>query len=89
MKTFKRTYLPDSIEYNGETYFKNPGISTELAIDSRLLKRIPDQLKAQGRKAVLVEVLSNNLRGRTDLHGNLYKPTVHVLITKATPSTNH
>lgn len=31
-----------------------------------------------GAKKILVKVLSRNLRGRTDLWGNPYKPTEHV-----------
>ena len=32
-------------------------------------------LRKEGRKAVLVNVMSKNLRGKTDLHGKPYQPT--------------
>ena len=35
-------------------------------------------LKMEGRKAILVNVLGINLKGRTDLWGKSYQPTKHI-----------
>lgn len=59
MKTFNRTYLPEQIKYNGKIY-KVCGNPTLTRPEKNFIK---------------VLVLSRNLKGRTDLYGNLYKPT--------------
>lgn len=84
MKTYNKTYLPDSITYNGVLYFNNPAISTAMELNNTRLSFIVAELKKQGRKAVLVNVLSNSLKGRTDLHGQPYKPTRHIFTTVST-----
>ena len=68
MKTFYRTYLPDFINYNGKKY---------IYFGSKNLNKKPD-------KAIIVKVLSRNLRGKTDLHGLPYKPTEWYFIPEST-----
>ena len=82
MKQYNKKYLPDSIEYNGETYKVNIEISGAMRDNKTPLRTISATLKKEGRKAVLVNVLSSNLKGKTDLHGNLYQPTKWIFTNK-------
>lgn len=82
MKTFNRTWLQDSISYNGKEYTPNPFITTGYVLNNTHLSTIQAQLKLQGRSAILVKVLSTNLKGKTDLHGRPYQPTKHIYTTK-------
>ena len=75
MKQYSRTHLPDSIEYNGETYKVNIEISGVMRDNNTSFNTIAATLRKEGRKAVLVNVMSKNLRGKTDLHGKPYQPT--------------
>jgi len=77
MKTFKRTSLPQSINYNGETY--TPNMTSSAQLDT---KREANKLKSQGEKVILVEVLSKNLRGKKDLYNLPYKPTKWIFTKK-------
>lgn len=67
MKLFNRTSLPESIKYNGRIYTKHTDFST-IGLQVR-------ELELKGYTCIKVKVLSRNLKGRTDLRGNLYKPT--------------
>ena len=82
MKTFNKTYLVESIDYNGETYKVNARISGAMEANSTSPNFIQKQLNLQGVKSILVKVLSNNLKGRKDLWGNLYKPSVWIYTNK-------
>lgn len=75
MKTFKKTYLVESINYNGEVYTKNTVISSSMNASRTRPEKIIEALKTTGKKGVLVEVLSNSLKGKTDLHNKPYQPT--------------
>ena len=68
MKTFKKTFLPEEVSYNNKTYLRNAKKTVDL-----LLNKVNP-----GGDCVVVEVLSRNLKGKTDLRGNCYKPTKHV-----------
>jgi len=74
MKTFNRSSLPESIIYNGKIYKCNASESSLMAqsinISSYLIA-----LKRNGINAIIVNVLSKNLKGKTDLHGQPYKPS--------------
>lgn len=65
MKVFKRARIPDQVTYNGQIYKVDIELSSAFNIDKA--KKMPDVL--------LVEVYNKNLRGKTDLHGNPYKPS--------------
>jgi len=67
MKNFNRTSLPAQVKYNGKTY--------EADIKQSSLHFNAGQPLPTGKKFITVNVLSRNLRGRTDLHGQPYKPT--------------
>jgi len=82
MKTFKKSFLPDSIKYNNEVYFLNSDISGSMKASETSPKKVLESLKTTGRKGILVEVLSTNLKGVTDLHGNLYKPSIWIFTVK-------
>jgi hypothetical protein len=43
---------------------------------------IASTLKKEGRKCVLVNVLSKNLKGKNDIHGKPYKPTKWIFTNK-------
>lgn len=81
MKTYNKTFLPESIEYNGEKYELNASISAGMSLNNTSVKHISTQLKLQGRKAVLVKVLPKQLKGRKDLYGKDYNPTQHIFTT--------
>ena len=81
MKTFNKTYLPEVIEYAGATYKVNGAISGAMKENNTSLSTIAITLKKEGRKAVLVRVLSKSLRGKTDLHGKPYQPTKWIYTT--------
>jgi len=59
MKTFNKTFLPDKIVYNNETYKVNAAISGAMHANSTQPKVIANTLKSQGRKCILVNVLSS------------------------------
>lgn len=67
MKIFSRCNLPESIKYNGKKYVYLCGKHENKDIYI-------------GKKCVQVNVLQRNLRGRTDLHGRLYKPSEFIFI---------
>lgn len=81
MKIFKKTYLPDSINYNKDTYKVNIDISGAMRDNKTPINTIAGILRKEGKKAVLVYVLSNNLKGRTDLHGKPYQPSKWIFTT--------
>lgn len=80
MKTFNRTSLPESIKYNSRIYTRNDSLSN-LNMQGISLKSYIDTLKYAGNKVILCNVLSRNLKGKTDLHGQPYKPTQWVYIS--------
>lgn len=69
MKIFKRAHLPSKIKYNGTIY----KLDAEKSVNYSLNKVLP-----ANTKFVMVQVLQPILRGRTDLHGKLYKPTIWI-----------
>ncbi len=75
MKTYKRTSLPDSVEVAGTELKVNIEVSHSMNQNGTHPNKIAKELRKQGRKCALVLVLSNNLKGRTDLHGKLYEPS--------------
>ena len=79
MKTFNRCNLPETITYNKTVYKVDKSINEVLTLTKYLTAYILAQ-KFLGKKVVLVNVLSRNLKGRTDLHGKLYKPSQWVFI---------
>ena len=78
MKIFNRSYLPETITYNKVEYKYNPSISGAMNANNTSLSFIQTQLRLQGKIAVLVNVLSRNLKGKTDLHSMPYNPTKHI-----------
>jgi len=68
MKTFKRTYLPKSINYNGKkyTYDAQKSASANMVVSLGL------------GSCVCVEVLSRNLKGKLDFHNQPYKASKHI-----------
>ena len=81
MKHFNKTYLVDSINYNGENYYCNAAMSGAMSANNTKPSLVSQVLKKEGRKGVLVNVLSKELKGKTDLHGQPYKPTKWIYTT--------
>lgn len=78
MKTFNKTSLVERINYNGKTHKPNANITATFAANRRSLPNILETLNVGGQKAILVQVLSGSLRGKTDLFGNPYQPTIWI-----------
>lgn len=74
MKTYNKSSLPEAIFYNGDTYTVNISISAAMTLNYTPIKTIAATLKKEGRKGILVNVMSKALRGKTDLHGKPYTP---------------
>jgi len=68
MKSYSKSFLPDSIEYKGQTFKYN----------SEATERHRTGVTLVSRYHVLVKVLGRNLKGKTDLHGKPYKPNEYV-----------
>lgn len=81
MKTLSRTDLPDTIEQNGQTYTLNRMITSAMERNGTTLGHISKELKKEGRKAILVNVLAKNLRGKLDIHNKPYAPTRWIFTT--------
>lgn len=82
MRTFKKTFLPDQIEVNG-TILKMYAAASALA--NMNARHRAEELKAQGLTVCIVEVLSNNLKGKPDLHGKPYTPSIFIFSNLHTP----
>ena len=81
MKTFNKTDLPISINYNGKIYNRNSDISFTMNDNEPNINAINAQLKKEKRLGVMVCVLSKNLKGKPDIHGKPYKPTKWIFST--------
>lgn len=81
MKTFNRTSLPESIKYNDRVYKCN-ATESSLFAQGISISNYMLTLKNAGLKVVLVNVLSRNLKDKTDYHNRLYKPTQWVFISE-------
>ena len=75
MKTYNKTFLPDSITYNGEVFKLNSMISGGMNASRTNPKQVIEALKSTGKRGILVNVMSKNLKGKTDLHGKPYQPS--------------
>lgn len=78
MKSFNKTSLPELVVYNGETFTLNTTISAGMALSGTSLDSVQRAVKSTGKKCICVNVMSKNLKGKTDLHGKPYKPTQHI-----------
>lgn len=81
MKQFNKTFLPDVVNYNGNKYEFNAAITGAAAANNTSLTTIADTLKAEQRKMIVVNVLSKNLKGKTDLYGQPYKSCRYIFTT--------
>ena len=82
MKTFNRTYLPESIIYNGKVYIKDANLSGCFNSKELTLNKIITMIKISGKSGIIVNVLSRNLVGKTDLYGLDYLPTKWIYISE-------
>ena len=70
MKTFNRTYLPDSVTYNGLKYTLEQSCANANSSKYDVM-----DLMCKGKKVIQVNVLSKNLKSKTDLFGQPYRAT--------------
>lgn len=82
MKKFSRTFLPETIQYNGQTYFRNIAMSGAMNANRTPHSTIQGTLKLENRKCILVRVLGRNLKGKLDLHNKPYQPTEWIFTTE-------
>lgn len=69
MKIFNRSYLPDSIKYNGKQYMYDAAATAQFEKHPHLLPF---------KNCIQVNVLSPRVKGVKDFHGNEYKPQVYI-----------
>jgi hypothetical protein len=81
MKTFNREHLPDSVQFDGKTYYYNDNITTAWEKSKTPLKTIQATLKTTGRHGIIVAVLQNTLKGKLDAHNKPYKPREYIFTT--------
>jgi hypothetical protein len=72
MKTFRKSYVPESIEYKGKIY----------KLDGEVVAALGHQPKPNSIKLV---VTNPYLRGKTDLHGRPYPSSTHYFVMYETP----
>lgn len=77
MKKYKKDHLPVQITVN----------ETAFVLDITNTQRHKFGVKLSGKHHIEVSCLSKNLRGRTDLHGNLYQPTIWIYSDRIGRST--
>lgn len=73
MKTFNKTYLPSIIEYKGD-FYKPETTLNSLRLNFTTESQFLNRMKEENKKLIICNVLSKNLKGKRDLHGNLYQP---------------
>lgn len=81
MKNFYRTSLPESITYNKVRYVSTGKTVDSLKLEGTTLSTFVSTMKFAGKRVILCNVLSRNLKGRTDLHNQLYKPTQWLFVS--------
>lgn len=68
MKQYNKTHCPEVINYKGQDFKK----------DIEATHKYREGQSIKGANHIRVNVLSNNLKGRTDLHGKTYTPNVFI-----------
>lgn len=81
MKNFYRTSLPESITYNKVRYVSTGKTVDSLKLEGTTLSTFVSTMKFAGKRVILCNVLSRNLRGRTDLHNKPYKPSQWLFVS--------
>lgn len=76
MKVIKKTYCPDEVKLPDGTTLKM--YATASALANMNARHRAAELQAQGITVCIVEVLSRQLKGKTDLHGNFYTPSIFI-----------
>jgi len=84
MKILNRSYLPKAIIYNGNIYTCNYAASSDIELRNKTDYYIKNEAEkiTGSKKILLVNVLSRKLKGKTDLYGNLYKPSKWIFTPK-------
>jgi hypothetical protein len=74
MKTFNRSYLPETIKYNKKTFVKF-GNKDSFKNSKLTFEQFVINFKAMSKQIIIVNVLSRRLKGKTDLYGKPYQPS--------------
>lgn len=81
MKTFKKSSLPDTIEYKGHALKLNMDAlykPEEINGKRQTPFEAANELQRKGFVVCLVECLANNLKGRVNFHGEPYTPQTYI-----------
>jgi hypothetical protein len=76
MKTFRKSYVPESIEHNGKKYVLDGDSSANISLGVQIRPR---------DNSIKVVVTNPRLRNKTDLHGNPYPSSTFYFIPYETP----
>lgn len=68
LKTYKKNYLPDAIEYKGKKFIRNPEPTAKY-------RENPGQ---EIKGAILVKVLNAQLKGKLNIHNKPYQSTAYI-----------
>ena len=81
MKIFNRTSLPKIIIYNSRIYRLNSSVVANRCL-TNVTKETVETLECSINKhIVIVNVLSNRLRGKSNIHNKPYEPTHWIFIS--------
>lgn len=81
MKQFNKTNI-DPITYRGVVYSCDILISAKLKTPGGNIEKAQSALKKEGLKAIQVNCMHPNLKGKTDLHGQPYTPNVWIFTNR-------
>lgn len=64
MKTYKKTQLPEEVDYNGQTYHPDNNLTIKYRMEGMTTKQLEKAMKKEGKKAVIVSVLAGKDVGK-------------------------
>lgn len=73
-----KTHLPNEILINGKTYQRDNELTALFALGKVSNFGLQAKESTDKKKIAVLPVLSRNLRGKRDLWGNYYTPTMHI-----------
>ena len=81
-----KTHLPNEILINGKTYKRDCNLTSSLLMGEMSVFGLKMLERTQNKAIAIQPVLSRKLRGKRDLHGKYYTPTVHVFSCEILPT---
>lgn len=73
-----KTHLPNEILINGKTYQRDNELTSLFALGKVSRFGLQAKEATDKKRIAVLPVLSRNLRGKRDLWGNYYSPTMHI-----------